>query len=198
VADDRAVNNWVGPLDEALTSDEQLAAAAAREGSDGLAFGTLLSRYRERVWRICYRLMGNPHDAQDAAQEVFVRLFTGRKAFAGRSKYATWVYGIALRTCLAQRRSRGRRQRRVHVVGDEILLQQPARNGGQATPCGLDLQQMLETLGEEDRALLILKYAEEYRYEELSEMFQLSVSACKMRVRRARERLRDRYPKEME
>jgi RNA polymerase sigma-70 factor (ECF subfamily) len=52
---------------------------------------------------------------------------------------------------------------------------------------------MLETLDEEDRALVIMKYAEGYEYEELSEVFGLSVSACKMRVSRARERMRTRF-----
>ena len=51
-------------------SDEELAAQAAREGSDGVAFTALMTRFRERVWRVCWRLMGSQHDAADAAQEV--------------------------------------------------------------------------------------------------------------------------------
>jgi hypothetical protein len=80
-------------------SDEQLAAQAAREGSDGAAFTLLMERYREKVWRVCWRLMGSEHDAEDAAQEVFVRLFFERGKFAGRSTYSTWLHGVAIRTC---------------------------------------------------------------------------------------------------
>ncbi|HEY5313263.1 MAG TPA: sigma factor, partial [Pirellulales bacterium] len=72
-----------------LPSDEQLAAEAAREGADGPAFAALVERFRERVWRICFRLLGQEDDAQDAAQEVFVRLFMQRAGFRGESKYAT-------------------------------------------------------------------------------------------------------------
>ena len=68
-------------------SDEELSAQAAREGSDGVAFTALMDRFRERVWRVCWRLMGTEHDAEDAAQEVFVRLFFERGKFAGRSRY---------------------------------------------------------------------------------------------------------------
>ena len=64
-------------------TDEELAAQAAREGSDGVAFTALMDRYRDRVWRVCWRLMGSEHDAEDAAQEVFVRLFFDRGRFAG-------------------------------------------------------------------------------------------------------------------
>ena len=174
-------------------SDEQLAAEAAREGSDGPAFRTLVQRHRDRVWRICYRLMGNEHDAGDAAQEVLVRLFLHRAKFEGRSKYTTWVHGLAVRTCLTLRRGRGRRARRELAVDDAALEQNPAGRA-QAAGLSLDLEKMLQTLDEEDRAMLILKYAEDYSYEELAEIFELSVSACKMRLSRARDKIQKLYP----
>lgn len=181
-------------VDVAALSDEQLAAEVAREGSDGPAFVALVERFRPRVWRICYRLLSNEQDANDAAQEVFVRLFLNRTKFAGRSKYSTWVHGIAVRTCLAQRRSRGRRQKHEVLHGDaEWEAQQPGRVGN-APGLSLDLAQMLEVLDDEDRAILLLKYAEGYDYEELAAIFELSVSACKMRVSRAREKLQQRFP----
>ncbi len=175
-------------------SDEQLAAQAARESSDGPAFVALVERFRARVWRICFRLLDNEQDAADAAQEVFLRLFLHRSRFAGRSKYATWVHAIAVKTCLAMRRSRGRRRRHENVAAEPAWeTQQPDRP---SAPEGLsmDLLMMLETLDEEDRALLLLKYAEAYEYEELAAIFEISVSACKMRISRAREKLQARFP----
>jgi len=79
-------------------------------------------------------------------------------------------------------------------VADETLHRQAASEESSTEGLSLDLQQMLETLDEEDRALLILKYAEDYRYGELAEIFELSVSACKMRISRARARLQERFP----
>jgi len=180
-------------------SDEQLAAEAAREGSDGPAFVELLRRYRERVWRICYRLLDNAEDAHDAAQEVFVRLFTCRKQFAGRSKYSTWVHGVAVRTTLTIRRSRTRQRKRVNTATDESLEQQASSASAAQTREGaaalaMDLSSVLDELSEEDRAMLILKYVEQYNYEELAEMFELSVSACKMRISRARDKLKQDHP----
>ncbi len=184
----------VPSTDLATCSDEQLAAEAARESSDGPAFVALVERFRPRVWRICFRLLSNEQDAADAAQEVFLRLFLHRQRYAGRSKYATWVHAVAVKTCLAMRRGRGRRQRHESVIADEGWeARQPARR---TAPEGasLDLLAMLETLSEEDRALMLLKYAEAYEYEELAEIFDLSVSACKMRISRAREKLQARFP----
>jgi RNA polymerase sigma-70 factor (ECF subfamily) len=175
-------------------TDEQLAAEAAREGSDGPAFVALVERFRQRVWRICYRLLGNEQDANDAAQEVFVRLFFNRAKFAGRSKYATWVHAIAVRTCLTIRRGRGRRLRHEDTASlEQWEHEQPTRKAPESG-LALDLMQMLDVLDEEDRAMLILKYAEGYDYEELAAIFELSVSACKMRLSRAREKLQHRFP----
>ncbi len=185
-----------GTLKNNSLSDEQLAALAAREGSDGPAFVELLERYRQRVWRICYRLLGSEHDAHDAAQEVFVRLFTGRTQFAARSKYSTWVHGIAVRTSLNLRRNRGRREKHVLPVADETLHHE-SNEQADASPepaVAIDLMQILEVLDEEDRAMLILKYGEDYSYEELAEIFGLTPSACKMRLSRAKEKLKQRWP----
>jgi RNA polymerase sigma-70 factor (ECF subfamily) len=181
-------------VERVQSTDEQLAAEAAREGSDGPAFVALVDRFRSRVWRICYRLMGNEQDANDAAQEVFVRLFLHRARFEGRSKYSTWVHGIAVRTCLTLRRGRGRRLKHESVQSDEGWEQRHSSDERQPSGLSLDLLKMLETLEEEDRAMLILKYAESYDYQELAEIFELSVSACKMRISRAREKLQQRFP----
>lgn len=175
------------------TTDEALAAEAAREGSDGPAFVALVDRYRDRVWRICYRLLGHAEDAHDAAQEVFVRLFVHRQKFDGRSKYSTWVHSIAVRTCLTIRRGRGRRRRHEATAA----AQHPAERSAPVPALSLDLETMLECLDEEDRAMVILKYAENYSYEELAEIFGLSESACKMRVSRAREKIQARFGQSM-
>ncbi len=174
-------------------TDEQLLAAAAREDSDGPAFVELVARYQQRVWSICFRLLNNEHDAADAAQEVFVRVFVNRAKFAGRSAFSTWLHGIAVRTCLTLRRSRGRRQRHEQAAWSDASKQSDRSANESAAKS--DVMQMLDILGDEDRAMLILKYAEGNTFEELAEIFELSVSACKMRVTRAREKLRERFDK---
>lgn len=190
-----AARRFVGASSVNVTelNDEQLAAAAAREGSDGPAFIALVERFRQRVWQICYRLLSNEHDANDAAQEVFVRLFLNRGKFEGRSKYSTWVHGIAVRTCLTIRRGRGRRRKHETTTAADTVEQQTDTKPTNDSGLSLDLLQMLDILDEEDRAMLILKYAEGHSYEDLAEMFELSVSACKMRISRARDKVQERF-----
>lgn len=172
-------------------TDERLIAEAAREGSNGPAFVELVTRHQARVWSICYRLLNNEHDASDAAQEVFVRLFVNRAKFAGRSKFSTWLHAMTVRTCLSVRRSRGRRKRYEQAAAEEA--QQHSNANTSPTGAESDLLQMLDILDDEDRAMLILKYAEGHTFDELAEIFERSVSACKMRLTRAREKLRERF-----
>ena len=188
-----------GPADDdglATLSDEALAAQAAREGSDGIAFTALMDRFRERVWRVCWRLMGSQQDAEDAAQEVFVRLFFDRTKFAGRSRYSTWLHGVAIRTCLTLRRSRSRRRRREQAesAGDDDMLTVETHADPGASPTAAidaadDVGRLLEGLDEEDRALVLMKFAENHDYEELAEMFGATPGALRMRVSRIREKL---------
>jgi RNA polymerase sigma-70 factor (ECF subfamily) len=180
---------------DAIKTDEELAAEAAREDSDGPAFTELVRRHQERVWRVCFRLMGNDHDAGDAAQEVFVGLFQNRGAFAGLSKFTTWLHSIAVRTCLTMRRARGRRRKYEAGMAEQRYHESHAQTPDAASQ-SLDLARMLETLDEEDRALLVLKYSEGHSYEELAAIFHLSESACKMRISRARGELQARFPEQ--
>jgi RNA polymerase sigma-70 factor (ECF subfamily) len=177
--------------DPSEPTDEDLAAQAAREGSDGLAFTALMDRHRERVWRVCWRLMGTQHDAEDAAQEVFVRLFFDRGKFAGRSAYTTWLHGVALRTCLTLRRSRTRRRRREEPVTDERIAAtaDAAPQPSAAIDAGHDVTALLDGLDEEDRALVLMRFAEGHDYDLLAEMFGISAGACRMRISRIREKL---------
>ena len=172
-------------------TDEQLSAQAAREGSDGAAVTALMERFRERVWRGCWRLMGSVQDAEDAAQEVFVRLFFERGKFAGRSSYSTWLHAVAIRTCLMLRRSRSRRMRHEEPGSGERIDSQPDAKASAtaAVDATHDIAKLLEGLEEEDRALVLMRFAENHDYEQLAEMFGTTAGACRMRISRIREKL---------
>jgi RNA polymerase sigma-70 factor (ECF subfamily) len=159
----------------------------------------LMDRFRERVWRVCWRLMGTEHDAEDAAQEVFVRLFFERGKFAGRSRYSTWLHGVAIRTCLTLRRSRSRRRRRESPESGEASLAEthadPQSSPSAAVDAAHDSQKLLEHLDEEDRALVLMRFAENHDYDELAEMFGTTSGALRMRISRIREKLAARAGK---
>ncbi|MFM7206986.1 MAG: RNA polymerase sigma factor [Planctomycetaceae bacterium] len=138
--------------------------------------------------------MGSEHDAEDAAQEVFVRLFFERGKFAGRSRYSTWLHGVAIRTCLMMRRSRSRRRRRESPesgggIGVVEMHADPQASPETMVDAAHDARKVLEQLDEEDRALVLMRFAENHDYDELAEMFGATSGALRMRISRLRERL---------
>lgn len=184
---------WLERCPRHVKATSSLGSQAAREGSDGPAFTELAARFREVVWRICYRIMGHSEDAADAAQDVLVRMFLQRDRSRGRSRYSTRVHGITVRTRLSLRRSRDRRHRRVSVLPEFDLDTAGHGTGDQEPTQRLDLDRMLDSLTDDDRAMVMMKYAEGHSYEELSEIFGFTESACQIRVSREVGRLREKY-----
>src|SRR5947207_10825127 len=85
--------------------DDREAIEACRRG-DREAFDRLVERYQRDVYRLCYRYVNNHHDASDLAQEVFLKAFRAVARFRGDSAFSTWLYRIAVNTCLNFRATR--------------------------------------------------------------------------------------------
>ncbi len=82
---------------------------SAAQAGDRAALDTLLRRHHERLWRLCRRVVGNDHDAEDALQDALVAIARGIRRFDGRSAFSTWSYRVATNACLDELRRRRRR-----------------------------------------------------------------------------------------
>src|SRR5262245_45653387 len=81
-------------------AEEEAAAVLACQRGDREAFSRLVEKYQRDVYRLCYRYVNNHHDANDMAQEVFLKAFRAIERFRGASSFSTWLYRIAVNTCL--------------------------------------------------------------------------------------------------
>lgn len=159
------------------------------------AFTTLVDRYYDRCARFAVRMLGNQDDAEDALQATFVRAYRALNRYQERDKFSAWLYRILVNQCrsLAARRSH---RERVFVREEAALLAAPANNrpDGQWDGEGEEwVQRVLAELDPLLREAFLLKHVEELSYEEMSALTGASVSALKMRVKRACDRLRDRW-----
>ena len=156
------------------------------------AFSRLVDRYYERCARFAVRMLGNRDDAEDALQATFLRAYRSLGKYQERDKFSAWLYRILVNQCrsIAARRSH---RERVFVREEAVLLNAPDRS----TPwTGEDEEFVQRVLAELDpllREAFVLKYVEELSYEEMSELTGVGVSALKMRVKRACDRLRSRW-----
>lgn len=166
--------------------DRELVAAAAR--GSAAAFEKLYRNHVGKVYGLCLRMTANPATAEDCTQEAFIQAWRGLPAFAGRSRFSTWLHRIAVNAVLAQGRKRG------ELLGDEVSVDESAAET-LADPSGhddgpiLDLEQAIAGLPPGARRTLVLVGLYGYSHEEAADMLGIAVGTCKSQLHRARQLL---------
>lgn len=160
------------------------------------AFSRLVEAYQRPVFNLAYRLLGNPDEAEDAAQETFLRAYARLSQYDESHKFSTWILSIANHHCID--RLRKRRTKYVSIDDNPVLenleedtLQPEDSLLGQEQT--VELQGLLNQLEPDYRTPLILRYWEDYSYEDIATAMGLTVSAVKSRLFRARKQMADLY-----
>lgn len=155
-------------------------------------FNQLYDRYANLVFRKCLSFLKSPEDAQDAAQEIWVKVYFSLAKFENKARFSTWLFRITTNHCINHLR-----QRRVFVSldfltqsGFEVKAPHDLFN---AVSAESSVTKALAHLSKDIRALLLLKYVEGYTYQEIAQITGLGVSNVKMRISRAKEYLGNLY-----
>jgi RNA polymerase sigma-70 factor (ECF subfamily) len=180
-----------------LSSAEQdrLSVQAALQGDQG-AFGDLVTRYQSAVYNMAYRMLGNPTDAEDAAQEVFVRAWNQLHTFQLDRRFSTWLLSIASHHCIDVLR---RRKPSAPLDGVALYVQ-----SNEPAPIERVMQSeqrdtvraLLNTLPDKYRSVTVLRYYNDLSYEEIARVTGLTESAVKTQLHRARRMLADKMLEE--
>lgn len=176
-----------------VNNEEQVWLEQARQG-DKAAFGKLIDAYQGPVFNLAYRMLGNRGEAEEAAQEAFIRAYTKLDSYDPSRKFSTWMLSIASNYCVDLLRKR----RTLLLSLDQPLPSHPAlmsdrADGPEAQAVDSELeaavQELLEELPEEYRQAVVLRYWYDLSYEEIAEVMDSTVSAIKSRLFRARRQL---------
>lgn len=159
-----------------VREEDREAVLACQEG-DRSAFDRLVERYQRDLYRLCYRYVNNHHDAHDMAQEAFLRAYRAIDRFRGDSSFSTWLYRIAVNTCLNFRSAR-------KPDASELPESLPDRSETAVEHIARDQQsarvrKAVTRLPEKQRATLILKIYHELSHEEVAEVLGSSVGTVK-------------------
>lgn len=163
------------------------------------SFSRLVEAYQRPVFNLTYRMLGTPEEAEDAAQETFLRAYSRLKQYDPNHKFSTWLFSIANHHCIDRLR---KRRKTIVSIDDNPVLQNLQHDAPEPEEHVLDaeqahqLQALLTQLEPDYRTPLILRYWEEYSYEEIAETMELTVSAVKSRLFRARKQMADLYATE--
>lgn len=175
--------------------DDSALIAGILEGSDE-AYRILVERYQDRVFRLLSRFTRDRMEAEDLAQEVFVKVFRKLHTFQQDSSFYTWLYRIATNT--ATDHLARRKRRRLHLVEDVTVLDgdETSERGGAAEP--LLEQEMREVtrevlmgLPEKYRTILVLREYEDLSYTAIAEVLGCSIGTVESRLFRARKRFKE-------
>ena len=164
---------------------------AAIHGDDE-AYGYLVENYQQGVFNLCYRMLGNRQEAEDAAQEVFWRAYRALQRYDTSRPFQTWLLSIASHYCIDQQR-----KRRMILIDIDEPFEETFSDNNTPTPEKVfthseqnrQVEALLDTLKPTDRAVIVLRYWHDMSEKEISEALNLSVSAVKSRLFRARKDL---------
>ncbi|MET9200393.1 sigma-70 family RNA polymerase sigma factor [Gordonia sp. NPDC003585] len=156
----------------------------ARTG-DQRAFGELVEAQRDRMWAICLRITGNPHDAEDALQDALVAAWRAIGRYRGDAKLSTWLFRIASNAALAQIRKR--------PDTDDIDDHQPVSTVDFTSGIVLSdrIQDALSRVPDAYRATFVLRVYGDLSYAEIAEAQGIGVQTVRSRISRARDILQD-------
>lgn len=160
---------------------------------DTSGFETIVSQYKNKVYAIAYRLMGNREEAEDQSQEVFLKVYRSIKRLSEPATFESWLRRITVNTCLD---AIDKRKRRPFI---EIYIDDAKAKGGfdvssksnasdslenkEIMTC---LKKALAELDDKGRSAIVLRDVEEMSYEEIADSLEVGLSAVKMRIHRAR------------
>lgn len=166
---------------------------------DAQAFTQLVELYQRPVFNLCYRMLGNAQDAEDAAQETFLRAYQNMRRYDSNRPFSTWLLSIAAHYCIDQTR-----KRRYPLVSVEELVEPelPEPSPGVETVVSRKEEQqrvraILETLDPVDRAAVILYYWYDFSYDEICQSLSLTLSAVKSRLHRARRAMAEEWSRSL-
>lgn len=173
---------------------------------DRSGFDQLVLRHKDRVFNVCYRMVGEYEDAGDCAQETFVKVYRSLKDFRFDSSFSTWLYTIALNTCKNKLKSLEHRSRKKTIPIDAL---REDCDGGESlqeiedpAPSALTqlverertrlLQSAIDDLAPDARAVVVLRDIEGFSYEEIVRTTGYTMGTLKSKLCRARQQLKEK------
>jgi len=177
------------------SGDDLQLIARCQQGESAL-FGQLVLNHQDRIYNLCRHMLGQAQDAEDAAQDTFLKAYHNLGRFTPDASFKTWLYRIAINTCL------DRRKKPIwfslfqkNAEGEEYMIAEPAHGFTperlyESKQTGELVRACLAGLPVKLKAALVLRELEGCSYEEIAEVLDISTGTVKSRISRAREQVR--------
>lgn len=181
-----------------MTREQELTVIRRVQHGDVEAFELLVAAYEKNVFNVALQMTGNREDAQDMAQEAFIKAYSSLSSFRGDSRFSSWLYRIVANVCLDFKRRQSRRPSASLTVEDDEgeSVQLDIADESQSPETLLEqkmtreaVREGLQQLPDEQRQILLLREIQGLSYEEIGEAMGLEAGTVKSRIFRARKKL---------
>ncbi|MCR2820059.1 RNA polymerase sigma factor [Lederbergia panacisoli] len=154
------------------------------------AYTHIINKYKNQLYATILRMTKNPHDAQDLVQEAFIKVYYQLEKYNERGSFSGWFYSVAINHCMDEFRKKRYKQVEMteKIMGKnpnhpEVVFLKREENR--------QLEQLLSTLPEDERMIILLRYVNELSYEEISELVDVPISTVRNKLHRAKKKLRN-------
>lgn len=168
------------------------------KGGDPSAFEELVVKYQDRIYNLCRYTLGNARDADDAAQDIFIKAYRSLKDFKPEKPFYTWLSRIGINTCLDYRRKSFSASSFLQSLSkgmtppsDQSLFDTTPEKLYELKETRKSVELALAKLPDKLRTVIVLREIEQLTYEEIAEIINSSIGTVKSRISRAREALRE-------
>jgi len=186
------VQSLASPVEPGAGRADDLALVERCRKGDLSAFETIYRTHSGRLYSVACRMLGNPADAEDLLQEIFLAAHRKLDSFRGESALGTWLYRLATNLCLDHLRSRATRSSQMTGALDDqpVLADSGSRKLAERTVAKMDLERAVAQLPEGCRTAFVLHDVEGLEHREVAEMLGIAEGTSKSQVHKARLRLR--------
>lgn len=155
------------------------------------AFEELVASNEKRIYNLCYRMMKNDQDAQDMAQEALIKAWKNLRNFNLKAAFSTWLYRIAVNTCLDELRKRKNSAQSIEELKEKGHLIEDEKSGSFSENSDLkqELSRAMDKLDPNEKIIIVLKDVQGYSYEEIGEILNCPVGTVRSRLSRSRKKL---------
>lgn len=154
-------------------------------------FEEIYDRYADKIYRKCYSFVKDSARAEDFTHDIFIKLAVKIGTFKETARFSTWVYSITYNYCMDQLRLNKKRSE--YALSDNFDMEEEGDDSELLSMQTEGLRKTLELVSPEEKAILLMKYQDDFSIKEIADTFDLSESAVKMRLMRTREKVKKIY-----
>jgi len=154
----------------------------------------LYDRYSQKVYRKCLSFVKQPSIAQDITHDIFIKVYMNLGSYRSQSRFSTWLYSITYNYCIDFLR-KGKKQKMVSMENQSQAMESLEDDEPEELPyIEIDrLTKIMDQISSEEKMILLMKYKDGMSIKDIKEVFEISESATKMRIKRAKEKVRSIY-----